>query len=694
MEKEPQNILTVPRKSVLQPVINTVKIAFRPVTKTPCVSHSVNGKKSERGPDLKSENNGFYMGKIIRKTTAERIRKTMQWKTAPDPIYTEEFIAGALEYLFAHLKPGEKARIVVCRALSEIFNGPKDVKHAISTEEEIELIYRIAAKKFGKGRDRIEVIDLEKQLQHGELFEVLRQSADPDTGEFEADRAFGVKNDITFSAPPSSLEIARCLYGASLKNEKFAMRLKKGIPAKLKETGAEDLPTSYYSIAEIAIRLAELFRGRYIHGGSNRQAIYDEVIEALIKGEKGSFKKVRALHPLFKLLEGKRFETLHLDNINNPYRQRGEKRRALSRLAAAGIVGLAAVTAPYGIHRYQEMREREAREEVVKAYINDQLKNVSYYVDGKFRVQMDAEKIEELVKRLHRELEHRYHIPVEAQEELRIRELFRQFLIQDERLLKSACTEEKDFAYAMDLFIRKNKILLEGYGLKIGRPYEHLAPYMDYILEAAEKDTPDISVNVKREPCSFFSTSVDCGPRGDFTELGIYYGHELYPKGYQLYLVKKEGRQYLVARDFYDDEWLKKYPEIEDKIADTKKAAEAARSFVKTMKFFDIMHLMDWEPLFYNLHKNSSYSVDHVDDSIEDEEEPCEYILEGSRTYEDYFGAFGPFELIENNYYNQRYNSWERCLKARIPGQDANFTIQRAHEAAVHFREALKAEFY
>jgi len=697
MEKEPSAENQDQPLPVIQPVLDTVKTAFKPVRKSPYVSHCINGKKTGENPALASGNHAFYIGKIIRRATYDKIKKVLKWKSAPDPIYNEDFIAGGLEYLFANAGPDEKVRVVVCPVLSEIFNGPKDAKLAMTTEEEIELIYKLAAKKFGKGRDRLEVVDLEKEPLHRELFRVLRAATDPDTGEFDPQMAFGEQCATEANVPGenlNSLDIARCLYSAVKENENFAMRLKKGIPAKLKAEGDGDLPTSFYSLTEIAIRLAEIINGRNIHGGSNRQAVYDEVIEALIKGNnKGSFRHVAALQPLFKLLEGKRFETLHLDNGKNPHHLRGEKMRALVRLATAGIIGAAAVAAPVGVQQYREKMERETREEVVKKYINDQLKNLDYYIDGKFRAQVDVTEVNMLTGHFFREIGARYGIPPEAIKDLRLGELYKQFLIQNKSMLTRACTEEKYFVLTMDLFIQNNRILLESYGIRVGKPYERLAPYLEYLLEAAEKPTPELSVDVEKGAC-VPQDPRPCRPGKELEKLGLFFGHQTHQQGFELYLFEENnGRKYLVARDYYAEEDLKQFGLRPDMIATSKKAAGAARQYLKSMKLFDLINLLEWERLFHNLHEDGRLSGDYVDDLVEAEEEPLKYVIERSRTYKDYFGAF-EYELIEDDYHDPNDDKWKRCLKARIPGRDVNFTIARAREAAVHFREGFYGDSY
>src|SRR3989338_4060836 len=132
---------------------------------------------------LTSENHAIYIGKYLPLTPGEKMRRFLGWGKVPERIYNEEMILGALDYAFAHVQKGQKVRVVVCRILSELFNGTEDVTQALPVEAEIKWIYKLAQKHFKKGKEHLEVVALEKDPLHEELFKRLEDMGDVRTNQ-------------------------------------------------------------------------------------------------------------------------------------------------------------------------------------------------------------------------------------------------------------------------------------------------------------------------------------------------------------------------------------------------------------------------------------------------------------------------------------------------------------------------------
>ena len=99
------------------------------------------------GQCLTSGNHALYVGKIVPPKMHERVARLFLGeasKSAPARTYSEEFIKAALEILFAHLEPGQKACFVVGCKLSEYCNGRASISNAMSYDDEVTMIKALA----------------------------------------------------------------------------------------------------------------------------------------------------------------------------------------------------------------------------------------------------------------------------------------------------------------------------------------------------------------------------------------------------------------------------------------------------------------------------------------------------------------------------------------------------------------------
>jgi len=77
----------------------------------------------------------------------------------------------------------------------------------------------------------------------------------------------------------------------------------------------------YYGMTEIAIRLMAILKGVYIHGGAERQEVYDEIIVKIVRGQSIITKNIPELNDVINRYRKKhkvyaeeqlRFETFML----------------------------------------------------------------------------------------------------------------------------------------------------------------------------------------------------------------------------------------------------------------------------------------------------------------------------------------------------------------------------------------------
>ena len=532
------------------PLPNTVVEALSDVPKQECVSHSVkldeNGKKgreTETGPELTSVNHAFYIGKLIPETKGGKVKRLLGWGKSEERIYNPEFIKGSLEYLFAHIKEGEKARVMVCRSLSEIINGPEDVEGAIPTEDEISLIKRIAKKEFGKSDDSLDVVDLETQPHHKQLFEALRSAKPGDRADIE--RVLSEENKEPLSET-SSLHIARQLFKAMGESEELVDRFKNAMPTRLQED--EESAGRYYALAEVAIRLGDILNGCYIHGGAERQAIYDGIIIQILKGEDGKYKDVEALKPLFPILKNHRFETLHLNDKKNYHQLKKVQSTARYRLLVWTALAASAVGGIFGAGRIYEGKKREEKEALVQKKVQEDLKGVTFRFESKWDVPKNENTnvFKRVMNNAKTHLMARYDINEEIYEQLE--PFFKSFMLK--KLGVWSFIHEDGFALidVIDEFVLENEIFFKQKGIEVDMPYKKLWEK----IKSFKGELVNENIITKKPDWNIVERGI---PTWLMDPIGVFYSGAFFNERFEfsIYQDTRFGKKYLVARDLYSE---------------------------------------------------------------------------------------------------------------------------------------------
>lgn len=660
------------------------------------MSHEVIDKKKEPNtqapePRLTSSNHAFYIGKIFSDTVSERIQRAMGWGTPPEHIYSDAYIEAALQYMFSHLEEGEKAYFVVARSMSELFNGKQDVNRAMPLDEEIKQIERIAARKFKKGENHLEVIDIEKQPQHQELFQALRASVNPVTGELDLEKTFSSTpaGELPSCEPDvpgaSSLELAKLLYQAAKENTVLEKIFSKAVPANLKYSDEQPPRAKYYALVETAIRLSEILSGRFIHGGVDRQGIYDDVICKIIKGKKGPYKNIKQLEKLFELVEETRFETVHVDTRNNPYHLARRKIRAITRLAVTAALGVATITGAYEAGKFQERKEKARIEEMVNGKLADQLNDITFYFESKFALdkKYNVEAFHHIVKGMRKQFALRYQLPEDVLDELK--PFIEEYLLQHKGSLNGIHNEVHLLITAVDEFVFERTLYFESKGIKIDRPYAHMMPYIGIIQEALkfdekltvnEEDVKESAYILPHDPKMTAKTpmvSPTLKKLGPFI-LSDAYGHEF---DFAIYM-DENAKEHFVARPSYGPK----------NIYTSQNGHEAADSFIKAMRKYDTIPLHE--------HLKSLYSVKDKDyiyysggrDYVV---APDQVLFQQVISYKDFLGEF-EYEVTFYNDYNPETHVSTINLVARVPGEES-YSTTRAIEVAKRYFEAERSHW-
>jgi len=695
--------------------VDTVKTAFRTIPDAPYVSYSENSKpeaqsqkqerirqekelkkqgkkidplkKPESPPPLTTSNHSFYIGKIFRQDNGvkAKISRALGW--APDEkIYSEDFIEASLKYLLKYRAPGEKIRIVVCRKLSEILNGPEDTANTLTNEEEIALIKKIARDKFGLTEDDLLILPVEEDVSHLRLLDALKEGTNEITQEFEPEKVFSFSEDELDGDCPSevndSYDIARILYLAMKENPSFAARIQRGVPSLLKKYDADDkdLPKSYYTLSEVAIRIYDIIKGKTIHAGAARQSVYDEVIVAILKGSEGPFASTPALLPLFERLENKKFGTIHVDNRENPFRQnlvRGRARRRLATVTAilASTV-LSSVSTPVAVMRYQQHREQQVAAEAVQKYVESQVKGLTWRTDN-MNLDVTPKMVESYADTMLEDIQYRYGVKPEILEDLNIRTLLKQSLVENNSIPHVASNQAK-YSKHVDEFVEANRLLFRSKGITIDKPYAHMLAHIDLFVNAAEKPLyPPLKYESDHE------SNKQC------TNIGVYVSHFLPGHKYEVSILEEDGEKVLVARNYYNEKELSRFPMIEEHTMDTKTARTMAREFIRDMKYYDAKDLHKWHEQMIYLTEPNTFSG--IPGDFEQASDADFYHLLEAETYVDTFGLF-EYQVIKG-YCNFGEKKDGYCVKARIPGED-QFTIARGREVAYRYKEAKEGDLY
>jgi len=672
----------------------TVHDAFyKPVmTDDSYVSHKINGnpRKPEQEMSLLSIDGAFNIGKIPRsvKSVREKI-KAVYKLNGRQPIYSPEFIEASLSYLFRNLREKERLQVVVYHVLSELFNGPKDVENFLTTEEEIELIYRIAAEKFKRYGSSIEVVDLEKQPQHWDLFAVLRSCVDKESGIVDVEKAYGMTEPPSFrDLPcPSSLKIACRLYYATKKDVTFRNAILKGLTAKMKGEGEVCNENSgYYAMTEIAIRLNEIIAGKEVHAGVSRQHIYDDMVLRLIDGKNGTYRNVEALWPLFEKLDGRNIETIHINNRDNPVMHKKRRRNAFQRLgtgaASAAALGLAVAGTQYGISHYREKKHNEAVELEIREQVRDQVRYDRYRAD--YNIPMPPEYNEENVSYLAKEMleqaHMRYQIPSALDTDLK--PLMLEYLLERRSELDVLFTNKYRTTNLVDLFMQKHKLFLTSKSLEQGRPFQNLMPYFDLMQKTLTGKDEFI---VKEGDVTF-----DCPPQvsGCPVDIGIIgrFRPTTTWSTFELAVLKKDKQEYFIARSLYNNEGSS-FP-MPPRPYTSEEGREAVSGFIKTQRAYDAVHLLPDEARMFRL-----IGTEFTDEEYDYKVEAVTGAFVGNReeiVYKDFMGEF-EYRLIKTAAMAKEEHEYVDVFLARRP-EESHYTLARAIEAAQLFKKARNTE--
>lgn len=714
------------------PLPETVKDALLRLSKdTSYVSHSVKVEGEQEAPEkseLTSENHAFYLGKIIPDSFGEKARKLLGWGGGNDRIYTPEAIKGMLDYAFKNVKNGEKVRLVIGSSLSEFFNGPEDVENALTFERQRELIQKIALKQFHKDDDSLEIIGFEEDKAHALLYQVLKENIDEETGVVDVARALGgISTEIDnckeiaarIDAPksirdmvnicpeaffneydPNSLRFAAILYHAFEEDDRFRGAIENTVPPRVKES---DSPSAaYYGLVEIAMRLSDISRGRFIHGGVERQEVYDQIITKIIKGGSGSYRNIKALEPLFDVFEGKRFETVHLKTKENHYELKKKRALARSRILLTTVLALGSTVGIYKKGKYDERQEREKINKIVDKDIYESLKTVSFYYSSPF-IELSKEQnvniFHKIVDDALEDIGRRYYLSGYPEILEEIKPFLQGFLLENKSKL-SVIHGGNDFVRIdlEDSFMQKYAIFLRNKGIDIERPYQKLMPYIGDFNKVLGSDENIVFDDKKNDS----QNSATGGPfrLSEISHIGTFYSGS--DDIYEFYwYTSDDGKKHIVAKEgiFKYSEFVAAgpaghYEERECSRFSTKKAREGIKQFLYAIQRFNAVPLMEIDKVM-NETRMRDYDNGHKTvcaDMREEVDDARKMIISGIRHYRDEITGV-EFEYYIWDDFDEKTLASEPCLMARKPG-DSNFTSQTGLEMTRYVKKVVDEDWH
>lgn len=617
-------------------------------------------------PILTSENHAFFIGNYFPLSIGERVKLVLGCGELEKRLYSEEFIAGCLDYQFQHIAPGQKAYFAVGGEVGFLMNGSENTDGAFSVDQTIELIYGIARRKFSKDSNHLEVIDLSKSPLHGDLFAALGGSliASPNTQSkvVDIEKALGGAL-LEFGENPSSLQIARCLYEATKASAVFLNIIKNCLPEHLQNNQDANTAKLYYAIIEIAIRLKEILQGRFIHGGAARQGKYDEIISKIITGK---YSKISSLEGLMKIFQGKRFETLHLDTQKNYYQQKSVRIRAAARLAVITALAGSVIGGAYATGRQHEQQEHARRAKLVENKLDDQLKDTTFYWDGRWPIDKknNVNHLLNIVKEMKEQLALRYQLNSKIQDELE--PFLLEFLLRDKANLNSFDWTHASLIDAVDLFVKEKVIYFKSRGVEVTKPYNHLFPYIKTFQQAL-KSNGNFTVEAKssqlRKLAEFKPSSEDRWWRR--------YGLALYNN--------ENGQTYIVACDHSTHL-------AEEHVYTAKDGREIGQEFLNSIRRYDALILQAYakEGLLLGLIDPNSIHYSKENYVLA----PQDFWCQEPVRYTDSLGEFD-YELCVYYHYDPQSKQTSKNLLARLPSE-SNYTTARAIEVASLYLKVQK----
>ncbi len=672
------------------PLPQTVRDAFLILPKDQSyISHELTfqGKTLEKveEPVLTSKNHGVYVGKFFEDTFAEGFQRFAGWG-APEQIYSDAFLEAALDYLFTHLAEGEKGQVIVARALSEIFNGDDDLKGAISVEDEMKKISDIAKRKFKKGPDALEVVNIEMLPEHLELFEKLRSCVKSD-GVMDIEAAFG-GGEVALGANPSTLMIAKFLHEAMKKNSILENVFIHTVPEKIRQNKSKLGLAKYYGLTEIAIRLREILCGRNIHMGVDRQGVYDDVIEKIVKGKKGGYKNIQELEPLLKLFEGSRFETVHVDTKKNYFHLARVKAQAWTRVAVAATMTLTAGVGLYETGKYRERTEHEEKQMLVRGTIADQLKEETFYLeDGpKFPIpkKFNVNHFQSIQKNFEEQLMLRYGISEGIIHELR--PFIEEYLLQNKKMLDRMSHDSALLMKYIDLFLKERTLYFQHKGIQIGRPNAHLAPYLrDHkkIMEDPAEIVHPVKANSTPGSWNLDVLTGDKFAVGNFRMIGGFMPSVKYLIApYELGIYTDQAGVHLLARDRFKEKYgegIHYYTSVEGK--------RAAEKYQDAMRKYDLLCVEDLERAFNIAFNPHYFNYSPFPVTISDED----VRLYTVRHCEDFYGEFS-YDVVLYHAYDGAERYYDVPVARKVG--ETHFTTAHGEEVAKRYFQAQRSHWF
>jgi hypothetical protein len=670
---------------------------------------------------LTSDNHAFYIGKFFPKSRKQRVAELLGWSTRDvtkttgnqtedtddsfqNHIYSEELIESSLSYLLEHLQPDSQAVVVVGQCLSEMINGPEDIAGALSADEEIELIKKIAKKKIPARHEQLQILKLDQTPLHQDLFSSLKAHLEPETGKCNVVEALFGNVPVWEKGIPSSLQIAAILLQAAEESDDLAKRLRQTVPGRLRSTQDDEQVKSAqnYGMTEIAIRLAEILNGRNIHLGAERQAVYDDTIVELLKGQYGRFAKVKALRQLMELLESKSyFETVHIDNKVNPSALGKIRSHARSRLAIVGLTLTGTLATVYGIGEHKGRLHQQDIQSAVDGSIQEKLEDTTFYwdykwpMDKKFNVLM----FHRITDGVLIQMLDRYNLPPETMNEAR--PLVESFLLEPGRF-NCHLNEEVPLRIRMaDQFVEKNRMFFMSKGLNPTRPYVHMDAYLPLMDHSLTENFEQFEyADEVRGNLMFKQNNADLEILGRFRTGGGYNSRTVY---YFAKYFTKDGKHHLLAarEDFEDEKNLTEDPKrtnarfsAERPLKFTSKLArEMTCNYIGEMKLYDANKFEEHNSFFEHL------VGDNLSGAMERGEVSPDFVVASEDawklrkigTYKDYAGAF-EYELAKYVTHEDSADGstrWKEILVAKEPSQDL-YSTATAILAANHYHEAMK----
>ncbi|MBU0727442.1 hypothetical protein KKA95_02035, partial [Patescibacteria group bacterium] len=695
----------------------TLKDALsRPSSEVKYVSRKVQvqGNKEVQEERLSSENHAFYIGKMFPKRNGD------------NPLYTREFITAALDNMFQNLEEGEKAQIIIGRSLSELFNGPQDIKGALTLEEQRDLIHKIAWKRFKKDSDHLEVLEFSEHTAHALLYQILRENIDTETGTVDFPKAMNglseelddvweiakrindhsvfrvmanTSKNLAFRVyNPDSLMFTKILHQAFEKDDRFKGAVEHTVPEHIKEA---DIPSaSHYGIAEIAMRLADIKNGRYIHGGAERQQKYDLIIRKIIQGKEGGYKNINELEPLFEAMQGCRFETMHLKTAENYYELQRRAVVARSRIGIILALLLASLGAAYLLGRYDEHRKQEEADALVESDLEGELKNITMHRGGGFGSELSKEwnvsEFNEIVNEALVDIGHRYNLSDEMLED--IKPFLQKHFLDNKRRISTIYGGNTFVRVDIeDSFVQENDLYFKSKGVVPGRPYQELYEYMDDFqalldsdesLEVDDKEERGITDEGRFKP-----------KRKDFEYIGTFYSGEERDNAYEFYWVTIDGRKNLVAKTgtgTYGS--LGPGPvgmteQVGYSTYSSRRAKEGIYQFLYSIKRYDGVQLFPHYWLANTTEALSDYNGEEFGKVLcrRSFEKPIhvEVFEREVGVYRDYFGKFD-YEFIVKQENDDDSFAKSDCLLARRPGE-TDFTDEAGVEMAIKYVDTVDA---